>query len=252
MAIFVLGDPHLSLASDKPMDVFGARWENHAEKIKKAWLAQVTDADTVVLAGDLSWAMSLNEAEADLAFFHALPGKKLLLKGNHDYWWDTVSKMNRFFAEREWEDFEFLFNTAYNVEDVALCGTRGWELSAGGEQDQKILARELQRLEQSLSLGEGKEKIAFFHYPPFGEGESPFLPILKKHGVRRCYYGHIHGGKALQTPPQLIDGIEFTLISADALDFSPLKIDLEGKNEQNCQKKVGFWAKLLSLFKSKC
>ena len=252
MAIFVLGDPHLSLSSDKPMDVFGARWANHADKIKKAWRQQVTDADTVVLAGDLSWAMSLKEAEADLAFFHALPGKKLLLKGNHDYWWDTVSKMNRFFAEREWEDFSFLFNSAVEVEGVSLCGTRGWDLAANGEQDQKILARELQRLEHSLSLGRGAEKIAFFHYPPFGEGDSPFLPILKKYGVRRCYYGHIHGIKALQTQPQIIDGIEFTLISADALAFSPLKIEFTGKTDQNCQKKVGFWAKVLSLFKSKC
>ncbi|MBQ6824397.1 MAG: metallophosphoesterase, partial [Clostridia bacterium] len=228
------------------------RWENHAEKIEKAWRGSVTDADTVVLAGDLSWAMSLKEAEADLAFFHALPGKKLLLKGNHDYWWDTVSKMNRFFAERQWDDFSFLFNSACSVEGVSLCGTRGWDLSATGEQDQKILARELQRLEHSLALGEEQVKIAFFHYPPFGEGESPFIPILKKYGVRRCYYGHIHGIKALQTPPQTIDGIEFVLISADALNFLPLKIDLEGKYDQNCQKNGGFWAKVLSLFKSKC
>ena len=158
MAIFVLGDPHLSLASDKPMDVFGARWENHADKIKKAWLAKVKESDTVVLAGDLSWAMSLKEAETDLAFFHALPGRKLLLKGNHDYWWDTVSKMNRFFDEREWDDFSFIFNAAYSVEGVSLCGTRGWDLAASGEQDQKILSRELQRLEHSLSMGQEAEK----------------------------------------------------------------------------------------------
>lgn len=253
MAIFVLGDPHLSFSADKPMDIFGSRWENHHEKIKKAWLERVTDADTVVLAGDLSWAMSLREAEPDLQFFHDLPGQKILLKGNHDYWWETVAKMNRFLAERKWEDFTFLFNTAVPCEGVTLCGTRGWEPESTSEQDKKLLEREVQRLEHSLSLAEeGKEKVVFFHYPPFGGEKAPFEALLKAHGVRRVYYGHIHGPAALQTKPLVRNGIEYTLISADALDFHPLLIPPEPKTNQNEQKTRGFWAKVLSYFKGKC
>ena len=257
MAIFVLGDPHLSFTADKPMDVFGHRWEDHHEKIKKAWLAQVRPEDTVVIAGDLSWAMSLKDAQADLAFFHQLPGKKVLLKGNHDYWWETAAKMNRLFDEMGWEDFSLLYNNAIPAEGVYLCGTRGWEPESTGEQDRKILAREIQRLELSLrSAPKDCEKIVFFHFPPFGGEQAPFEPLLQQYGVRRCYYGHIHGKAALEAVPQERKGINYTLISADALNFKPLKIlpiekKLE-KNNQNHQKRHGFWAKLLSHFKSKC
>ena len=250
MAIFVLGDPHLSFASNKPMDVFGSSWRDHPEKIRAAWLARVRPEDTVVLAGDLSWAMSLKEAEADLRFFHELPGKKILLKGNHDYWWETVAKMNRFFAERKWEDFTFLFNSAIPCEGVTLCGTRGWDPEASGEQDTKLLERELQRLEHSLSLAEeGNEKVVFLHYPPFSAGKAPYESLLQRHGVRRVYYGHIHGPAARESKPCLRNGITYTLISADALGFSPLQIEPQGQNKQ---KTSGFWAKLLSIFKGKC
>lgn len=253
MAIFVLGDPHLSLSTDKPMDVFGARWENHHEKIRKAWLEQVTAADTVVIAGDLSWAMSLREAEADLHFFHELPGKKVLLKGNHDYWWETVAKMNRFFAERNWEDLTILFNNSIPCENVTLCGTRGWEPESTGEQDRKILEREVQRLEHSLrSAPEDRERIVFFHYPPFGGGQEPFREVLQRYGVRRCYYGHIHGPAAWQTQPVEREGITYTLVSADALDFRPHFISPQPENKQNHQKRHGFWEKVLCLFKGKC
>ncbi|MBQ8894510.1 MAG: metallophosphoesterase [Clostridia bacterium] len=253
MAIFVLGDPHLSFSSHKPMDIFGSRWENHHEKIKKAWLEKVSAEDTVVLAGDLSWAMSLKEAEADLRFFHELPGRKVLLKGNHDYWWETVAKMERFLAERKWEDFFFLFNVAIPCEDVVLCGTRGWEPESTSEQDKKLLEREVQRLRHSLeAAGEEKEKIVFFHYPPFGGDQAPYETLLKQYGVRRVYYGHIHGPAALQAGTTVRDGISYTLISADALDFCPLLIHPEPKTNQNNQKRCGFWVKLLSYFKGKC
>ena len=253
MAIFVLGDPHLSFSAQKPMDIFGGRWENHPIKIKEAWLEKVKAEDTVILAGDLSWAMSLKDAEPDLQFFHDLPGKKILLKGNHDYWWETAAKMNRFFQERGWDDFEILHNNSISCEKVTLCGTRGWEPESTGEQDRKILEREVQRLECSLkSAPTGRERVVFFHYPPFGGDRSPFEEVLQRYGVRRCYYGHIHGKAAQETKPIERSGIVYTLISADALNFCPLLIASQPENKQNHQKRAGFWAKLLSYFKGKC
>ena len=253
MSIFVLGDPHLSFNSDKPMDIFGRKWKNHPKKIERAWRRRVGPNDTVVLAGDISWAMSLKTAEADLAFLHQLPGKKVLLKGNHDYWWETASKMTGFFKERGWQDFRLLHNNCLLIDGVALCGTRGWEVSAGSEQDLKMIRREQQRLEQSLrNAPKGTKKIVFFHYPPFDDRSAPFLPLLKKYKVRRCYYGHVHGPKAANTKKVRIRGITFTLVSADALNFKPLRICKKRSFNQNCQKKSGFWSKVLCVFKSKC
>ena len=253
MAIYILGDPHLSFSSDKPMDVFGSFWKDHPEKIRTAWKKLIRPEDTVLLAGDLSWAMSLKNAEADLAFFHDLPGKKILLKGNHDYWWETLSKMNHFLEERDWTDFEFLYNNSISCDGVTLCGTRGWDVTAGGEQDHKILQREVQRLEHSLQTApEELERIAVFHYPPFDGDTAPFEAVLKKYGVRRCYYGHIHGRAARESKPVEKNGILYTLISADALDFTPLLIAPQGKTKQNHQKWNGFWVKVLSYFKGKC
>lgn len=253
MALYVLGDPHLSLSGEKPMDIFGPRWQDHAKKIKKAWLETVKPEDTVVLAGDISWAMSLKEAEPDLRFFHDLPGKKLLLKGNHDYWWETLAKMNRFLKEREWEDIFFLFNNSYTVEGLTVCGTRGWEVDCFDEQAQKMLPREIQRLEHSLaSAPKEGEKVVFFHYPPVVGEQDPFLPVLQKYGVRRVFYGHLHGPKALTTQPIVQNGIEYTLISADALNFSPLLVPQKEKIQQNRQKKPSFWSKLLTHFGWKC
>ncbi len=257
MSIFVLGDPHLSFSSDKPMDIFGRKWKNHPQKIKKAWCRKVRAQDTVVVAGDISWAMSLKEAEADLAFLHELPGRKILLKGNHDYWWETASKMYRFFKEKGWHDFVLLHNNYVMAEGIALCGTRGWEVSAGSEQDLKMIEREQQRLETSLqAVPKGVKKLVFFHYPPFDGEKDPFLPILKKYKVRRCYYGHVHGPKAEATKTIRKKRILFTLVSADALNFKPLRIvKNRGKkafSHQNCQKNPSFWAKVLRLFGHKC
>ncbi len=249
MALFILGDPHLSFSADKPMDIFGARWKNHAERLKAAWEAQVSAADTVVIAGDLSWASSLAEAEQDLEFLHRLPGKKLLLKGNHDYWWETATKMRRFFAERGWEDLDLLYNTAVSVEGFALCGSRGWDADGEGEQNKKILARERQRLEISLqALPPEGERIAIFHYPP---GDD-YIALLKEYKISRCYFGHIHGPAAAAAKPYCKEGIEFRLISADALDFKPYLILPQGGNGQNRQKWRRFWSKVLLYFKKKC
>ena len=257
MSIFVLGDPHLSFSSDKPMDIFGRNWKNHPKKIKKAWNRRVRPQDTVVLAGDISWAMSLKEAEKDLDFLHSLPGRKVLLKGNHDYWWETASKMRTFFKERGWDDIVLLHNNFVVADGVALCGTRGWDITAGGEQDLKMQEREYQRLEHSLRcVPKGMKRIVFFHYPPVDEKNEPYLPLLKKYKVRRCYYGHVHGIKAKETKKIRRKGITFTLVSADALDFKPRRIlKKRGKKDfshQNCQKNPSFWGKLLSNFKSKC
>lgn len=257
MAIYVLGDPHLSLSGEKPMDIFGNRWANHTQKIQNAWRQTVREEDTVVLAGDISWAMSLKDAEADLEFFHNLPGKKILLKGNHDYWWETSAKMNRFFEERKWDDFFILFNNSYEVEGLTLCGTRGWDVDCFDEQAQKMLPREMQRLEHSLASAQGKgEKVVFFHHPPISDAHDPFLPILKKFGVHRVYYGHLHGGKAIHTKPFCKNGIKYTLISADALGFKPLEIEQKmskkAKMQQICQKIKENWMKVLSQFGSKC
>jgi predicted phosphohydrolase len=253
LAVYVLGDPHLSLSGEKPMDIFGHRWKDHAQKIKEAWEKTVKPEDTVVLAGDISWAMALKDAEADLAFFHALPGKKILLKGNHDYWWETIAKMNRFLEERDWTDLSFLYNNHHLADGFVLCGTRGWEVDRFDEQSQKMIVREVQRLEHSLqSAPEEGEKIVFFHHPPISGGQEPFLPVLKKYGVRRVFYGHLHGTVAASTQPFIKDGIEYTLISADALEFSPHLIPKEPQIRQNCQKIRSFWSKLLSHFGWKC
>ena len=261
MALYVIGDPHLSFSVDKPMDIFGGSWENHPEKLKKAWLETVGPEDTVVLAGDVSWGISLKEAQADFAFLHELPGKKILLKGNHDYWWETASKLRRFFAQQGFDDFELLYNNSISVEGVALCGTRGWEADPETEQDAKMLQREMGRLERSLAAAEpGLTKIVLFHYPPESGDQKPFLPLLKKYDVSLCYFGHLHGLSARKTQFFESDGISFHLISADALAFCPRSItadlaDLEknqAQSHQNGQKKQGFWAKLLSLIRRKC
>lgn len=254
MALYVLGDPHLSFSVDKPMDIFGARWKNHAEKIKENWIRTVKKEDTVVLAGDLSWGISLNEAKEDLGFLHSLPGKKILLRGNHDYWWETLAKMDRFFKENDWDDFLILQNNCISAEGFAICGTRGWNVDDGSEQDLKILRREAQRLELSLKAAPvGAERIVFFHFPPIGERESPFIPILKKYGVRLCYYGHLHGLKAGNTPIIEKENIQFQLISCDAINFIPKSVSddfdaLFAKINQNSQKNSGFWRKVLSYF----
>ncbi len=257
MALYVIGDPHLSFSVDKPMDIFGGRWANHPEKLKKAWLETVAPEDTVVLAGDLSWGISLKEAEADFAFLHSLPGQKILLKGNHDYWWETGSKLRRFFAERGWEDFSLLYNNAISIEGFALCGTRGWEAEPETEQDRKMLERERGRLERSLQMAEpGLPKIVFFHYPPMSGEANPFLPLLKKYGVKLCYYGHLHGYPAIKTAPVEEDGILFRLISADALAFCPRSVTAdwaemnrkESFSYQIGQKIRRFWVKVLSHF----
>lgn len=229
MALYIIGDTHLSEGVDKPMDIFGGRWENYTEKLCTNWKNTVKCTDTVIIAGDVSWGMSLSEAMADFRLIDSLPGKKLIVKGNHDYWWDTVSKMKRVLLENGITSVDFIFNNSFEVDGISVCGTRGWMLesmSATGN-DKKIIAREAGRLERSLmSARKDTEKIAVFHYPPVYDGNvaAEFIEILQKYGVKRAFYGHLHGGSIKKADTGTLFDINFCLVSADAIDFLPINI----------------------------
>lgn len=223
MALYAIGDTHLSLTSNKPMDVFGGGWAGYVDKLRQGF-ACVRPEDTVVLCGDLSWGMSLQEAREDFAFLDALPGKKLLMKGNHDYWWTTASKMNQFFQENHFTTFQILHNNCCLYGDVALCGTRGWFYEEDrGEHSAKIFNRELIRLETSLKAGGAREKFCFLHYPPLYQGYrcQEIIDLMKQYGVKRCYYGHLHGGSHRLAVSGDRDGVEYHLVAADYLGFKP-------------------------------
>lgn len=227
MALYAIGDFHLALGMDKPMDVFGEKWANHDQKLKAAF-AELCDDDVTVLCGDLSWAMSIESAREDFLFVNSLPGKKLILKGNHDYWWSTAAKAERFFAENGIDSIGILHNNSYLYGDYALCGTRGWffEEEKGGEHDKKIMHREIMRLEASLDSAGEREKIVFLHYPPvFLNYECPeILELLKKHNVRLCCYGHIHGKACRCAFNGWKNGTEYRLVSADFVNFTPVRL----------------------------
>ena len=227
MALYAIGDLHLSLGSDKPMDVFGEKWKDHAQKLKNAF-ACVGEDDVTVLCGDLSWAMDLEEALTDFRFIDALPGKKILLKGNHDYWWSTVAKAKKLFQSNSLETMDILNNNCFFYGEYALCGTRGWfyEEETGGEHDEKIMRREILRLEASLNAAGEREKLVFLHYPPiYQKYDCPeILALLEKHRVRFCGYGHIHGKGIAAAFNGWKGCTEFRLLSADAVDFTPVKL----------------------------
>ena len=226
MALYVIGDTHLSLGSSKPMDVFGGAWEGYMEKLTQG-LSVLAPDDTLVIAGDVSWGMSLEESEQDFAWLHALPGKKIILKGNHDYWWNTAAKMNRFFQEKGFDSLHILHNNCHYYGDVALCGTRGWFYEEEKEgQSAKVFNRELQRLETSLKAAGEAEKLCFLHYPPFYTGYrcEPILELLEKYQVKACYYGHLHGGSHRLAIQGVSGTVDYRLISADFLKFRPEKI----------------------------
>ena len=223
-----MGDLHLSLSSDKSMDIFGG-WENYVERIKENWNREVSPEDTVVVPGDISWAMSLKEAVADFRYIHELPGRKIILKGNHDYWWTTAAKMNNFLVENGFNSIFILHNNHYAYENYGICGTRGWINDDSEPADAKVLAREAQRLETSIASAEnaGLEPLVFLHYPPlYGNEYNPdLLEVMYRHNIKRCWYGHIHGRKGHQNAVNgERDGIVFQLVSADYVQFCPVKI----------------------------
>ena len=227
MAVYAIADLHLSFGADKPMDVFSG-WNDHAQRLEKNWRTLVEEGDTVILPGDISWGMSLEQAGADFAFIHRLPGRKILLKGNHDYWWTTAAKFYKFCAEQGFSNMEILHNNCHFYGDIALCGTRGWfyEEDKGGTHDEKVFRRELGRLETSLKAAGKREKLCFLHYPPRYQGyECPeILELLERYGVRRCYYGHLHAESHRLALQGNWHGIEFRLVSADYVNFKPVKI----------------------------
>jgi hypothetical protein len=228
MALFAIADLHLSLGEDKPMDVF-VGWNDYVNRLKENWLSIVTDDDTVVIGGDISWAMKLEETYTDFKFIDDLPGKKIFLKGNHDYWWGTKSKIDKFLAENQLNTISILFNNAYVCDDYAICGTRGWFLENDKPEDVKVLNREIGRLKTSIeaALKTGKEPIVFLHYPPYYNRTEckEILQILFDYNIKKCYYGHIHGAKNIRNAFEGdYKGIDFKLISCDKLSFIPLLV----------------------------
>lgn len=229
MSIYAIGDLHLSGEPPaKPMEIFGAHWLNHKEKIKNNWLQTVQENDTVIICGDISWALQLAEAQADLNWIAALPGKKILLRGNHDYWWTTIKKMQQFTENK----FSFLQNNCLTAEDCAICGTRGWLLPSSDnftDSDDKIYQREAIRLELSLQAAQQQNPtqiIVAMHYPPLfaADEETVFTALMEKYQVKHCIYGHIHGENKISTFEGIRRGINYKLVSCDTQNFTLYKI----------------------------
>lgn len=225
MSLYTISDLHLSLSADKPMDVFYG-WNNYMERLESNWRRIVTDDDTVVIPGDVSWALKLEDAEKDLLFLDSLPGKKILIKGNHDLWWSTMKKLTEFFEKIGIKTVTPIFNAATVVENRAVCGSRGWFVE-NGEQNKKIILREAGRLEMSIIEAEktGYEPLVFLHYPPVYLDIvcEEIVEVLKKHNITEVYHGHIHGS-GLHRAVKSHNGIGFKLVSCDCIDFTPYKI----------------------------
>ena len=234
MSIFTIGDLHLSFNENKPMCIFGDNWIGHEDKIKNNWIENVNENDLVILPGDFSWSTYLKETVKDFEYINELPGKKLLLKGNHDYWWTTVTSMRNFIKENNFKNIDFIYNNSYEYKNYIIAGTRGWSIT-DEEMDKKLIKRELARLELSIKdgiekYGDNKEIIIFMHYPPITNAkilhndELQFVQIMKKYNIKRCFYGHLHSISIKDAVQGIIEGIEFKLVSADGLDFKLLKI----------------------------
>lgn len=229
MALYAIGDLHLSLGTNKPMDVFGGAWVGYVDKLK-AGMSRIQPEDTTVLVGDLSWALGLDQAAADFAWINQIPGRKIIVKGNHDYWWSTAAKFYKFCEKNQFENMWILNNNHYEYNGMAICGTRGWffEEDRSGQHDEKVFKRELIRLEASLQSAGDLPKIVFLHYPPKYRGYecTEILELLKKYDVRQCYYGHLHGDSHKLAMQGLWGGIEFHLVAADFVNFTPVLVSL--------------------------
>ena len=230
MAIYTISDLHLSLGMNKPMDIFGDNWENHEKKIRSNWIKKVKEEDLILLPGDFSWAMYIQDAKKDFEYLNELPGTKLLLKGNHDYWWESLKRMREFLKENNFSKIDFIYNNSYIWENKIIVGTRGW--SEQEENPEKIIRRENLRLELSIQdgikkFGDDKEIIVCMHYPPFNGYESPelnFIETMKKYNIKICIYGHIHGEVGKEAKKGNIDGIKFVMASSDQTNFDLIKI----------------------------
>ncbi len=228
MSLFAIADLHLSLSVNKPMDIFGERWSNHVEKLTKNWNETVSENDVVVIPGDISWAINFDEARADFDYINKLNGTKIISKGNHDYWWSTLSKLNTFLVENSFDTIKFLHNNHYAYEKYGICGTRGWINETSVPADAKVLAREAQRLEVSIqsAMKENLEPIVFLHYPPVFGNESNYdiLDVMYKYNIKECYYGHLHGNAHRYAICGEREGINFNLIAADFVQFCPKRV----------------------------
>ena len=235
MAIYAIADLHLSFSQNKPMDIFGDNWKGHEEKIKQNWIQKVKDNDLVLLPGDFSWSMYLKDSLKDFQFLDSLPGKKILLKGNHDYWWTTITKMRNFLEENNLKNIDFICNNSYEYNGYIISGTRGWVFSEN-EEDKKLIKREAIRLELSIQDGinkYGKQKpiIVCMHYPPIIKTVNKninieFMNIMEKYNVQTCIYGHLHGLAIKDAIEGVIDGIKLKLVSADSLNFDLYKLEI--------------------------
>lgn len=227
MALYAIGDLHLCLGAPKPMDIFGGAWVGYMEKLRRG-LSILRPEDTTVLMGDLSWALDLESAKADFEWIARIPGRKIILKGNHDYWWSTAAKFQKFCQENRLTNMHILNNNFYEYDGYAICGTRGWnyEEKRGTPHDEKIFKRELIRLEASLKAAGERPKLVFLHYPPRSKGyECPeILELLRRYEVRRCFYAHLHGPSHRLAQEGQHDGIDYRLLAADFINFEPQKI----------------------------
>ena len=224
MSLYAIGDLHLCLGAPKPMDIFGGNWVGYMDKLSEG-LSVIQPTDTTVLLGDLSWSLGLSEAYADFEWINRIPGKKIILKGNHDYWWSTAAKFYDFCKKNDFSDMYILNNNHYVYDGYAICGTRGWffEEERSGVHDEKIFKRELLRLEASLKAAGNMPKIVFLHYPPLYKGYTchEIISLMQEYDVRYCYYGHLHGPSHNLAMEGLYNGIEYRLVSADKLNFKP-------------------------------
>ena len=227
MALYAIGDLHLCLGAPKPMDVFGGAWVGYMDKLREG-MKCVGPEDTTVLMGDLSWALDLESAKEDFSWINAIPGRKIILKGNHDYWWSTAAKFQKFCLENGFEDLHILNNNCFDYQGCAICGTRGWnyEERRATAHDEKVFKRELIRLEASLKAAGEAPKLVFLHYPPRNKGyECPeILELLHRYEVRRCFYGHLHGPSHKLALEGTWDNVEYALLAADFINFCPKKI----------------------------
>lgn len=225
--IYGIGDLHFDYSKNKPMDIFGDNWIDHEEQIINNWKNVVKDEDLVLIPGDISWALRLNQAYFDLKRIHELPGKKVFIKGNHDYWWQSLNKLKAL----DFDSLEFIQNTAFQFNDFLISGTRGWisrDNDSFTEEDDKIYKRELLRLRMSLSniADNNKKRIVMLHYPPFNMDLSPneFVFVMKEFDVDTCIYGHLHSEGHKYAVEGNIEGIDFYCVSSDYINFSPKKI----------------------------
>lgn len=227
MALFAISDLHLDRNGNKPMDVFGDNWFQHDKKIYKNWISKVSENDTVLIAGDISWAMDMESAALDLEWIHNLPGRKIFVKGNHDYWWTSIKKLNNLY-----EDMNFIQNNFFTYKQYAICGTRGWNYPESENftpHDKKIYRRELLRLKNSLEdawTQKYKKIIVMLHYPPIGDKfiSKEFIDVFNQYGIKKVIYGHLHGESLSKAVVGIVDEIEYILTSADYIDFNPVKV----------------------------